>query len=103
MIALTPGLRDQLTRNLAQHTRREHALDGRIAAAVAIVVVDSDAERDGHDPFRIEPDYFEGLPSDASGLDGRMTGVAGGAAFLLCRRAAKLSVHAGQWALPGRP
>ncbi|MEO5634565.1 CoA pyrophosphatase, partial [Gaiella sp.] len=25
----------------------------------------------------------------------------GGAAFLLCRRAAKLSAHAGQWSLPG--
>jgi 8-oxo-dGTP pyrophosphatase MutT (NUDIX family) len=30
-----------------------------------------------------------------------MVGVAGGAAFLLCRRAAKLRRHAGQWALPG--
>lgn len=101
MIPLTPGLRDQLARNLARHTRREHALDGRRRAAVAIVVVDSNAVRDGDDPFPIEPDYFEGLPSDVSGLDGRMTGVAGGAAFLLCRRAPKLSAHAGQWALPG--
>lgn len=101
MILFTPDLRGQLARNLAQHTRREHALDGRRHAAVAIVVVDSDAERDGYDPFPIEPDYFAGLPSDVTGLDGRMTGVAGGAAFLLCRRAAKLSAHAGQWALPG--
>jgi 8-oxo-dGTP pyrophosphatase MutT (NUDIX family) len=30
-----------------------------------------------------------------------MVGVAGGAAFLLCRRASRLSKHAGQWALPG--
>ena len=101
MIPFTPALRDRLTGNLARHTRREHALDGRRHAAVAIVVVDSDAERDGHDPFRIEPNYFEGLPSDVTGLDGRMSGVAGGAAFLLCRRAPKLSAHAGQWALPG--
>jgi len=101
MIPFTPTLRDQLAGNLARHTRREHAFDGRRHAAVAIVVVDSDAERDGHDPFPIEPDYFAGLPSDVTGLDGRMTGVAGGAAFLLCRRAAKLSAHAGQWALPG--
>ncbi len=57
--------------------------------------------RDGHDPFPVEPDYFAGVPSDVAGLDGRMSGVAGGAAFLLCRRAAKLSAHAGQWALPG--
>ena len=70
MIPLTPALRDLLARNLARHTRREHALDGRRHAAVAIVVVDSDAERDGDDPFPIEPDYFEGIPSDVSGLDG---------------------------------
>jgi len=101
MIPFTPALRDRLAGNLARHTRREHALDGRRHAAVAIVVVDSDAERDGHDPFLIEPNYFEGLPSDVTGLDGRMSGVAGGAAFLLCRRAPKLSAHAGQWALPG--
>ncbi len=101
MISFTPALRGRLVANLARHTRREHALDGRRHAAVAIVVVDSDAERDGHDPFPIEPDYFEGLPSDVTGLDGRMSGVAGGASFLLCRRAPKLSAHAGQWALPG--
>src|SRR5205807_5757814 len=34
-------------------------------------------------------------------LDGRMVGVAGGAAFLLCRRAPRMTRHAGQWALPG--
>ena len=101
MIPFTPALREQLAGNLARHTRREHALDGRRHAAVAIVVVDSDAERDGHDPFPVGPDYFDGLPADVSGLDGRMSGVAGGAAFLLCRRAAKLSAHAGQWSLPG--
>ncbi len=101
MIPFTPALRDELTGNLVRHRRREHALDGRRHAAVAIVIVDSDAERDGHDPFPVEPDYFADVQSDVSGLDGRMSGVAGGAAFLLCRRAAKLSAHAGQWALPG--
>jgi 8-oxo-dGTP pyrophosphatase MutT (NUDIX family) len=30
-----------------------------------------------------------------------MVGVAGGAAFLLCRRAARLNSHSAQWALPG--
>ena len=80
MIPLTPALRDQLAGNLERHTRREHTLDGRLHAAVAIVVVDSDAERDGHDPFPVEADYFEGVPSEVTGLDGRMTGVAGGAA-----------------------
>ena len=101
MIPFTPALRDQLAGNLARHTRREHALDGRHRAAVAIVVVDSDAERDGHEPVTIAPDYFADLQSDVSGLDGRMSGVAGGAAFLLCRRAARLTAHPGQWSLPG--
>ena len=101
MIPFTPALRDQLGGNLARHTRREHALDGRRHAAVAIVVVDSDAEHDGHDSFPVASDYFSDVQSDVSGLDGRMSGVAGGAAFLLCRRAPKLSAHAGQWALPG--
>ena len=41
------------------------------------------------------------IPSDITGLDGRLVGVAGGAAFLLCRRAAGLNRHASQWALPG--
>lgn len=101
MIPFTPALRDQLAGNLARHTRREHALQGRRQAAVAIVIVDSDVESDGHDPFPVETDYFADIESDVSGLDGRMSGVAGGAAFLLCRRAPKLRAHAGQWALPG--
>jgi 8-oxo-dGTP pyrophosphatase MutT (NUDIX family) len=41
------------------------------------------------------------IPSDVTGLDGRLEGVAGGAAFVLCRRASRLSSHAAQWALPG--
>ena len=42
------------------------------------------------------------IPGGAAGLDGRMVGrVSGGAAFLLCRRAAGLNRHASQWALPG--
>ena len=41
------------------------------------------------------------VPSDTTGLDGRMAGVAGGAAFVLCRRSAGLNRHASQWALPG--
>jgi 8-oxo-dGTP pyrophosphatase MutT (NUDIX family) len=41
------------------------------------------------------------IPSDTTGLDGRLQGVAGGASFLLCRRAARMNRHASQWALPG--
>lgn len=41
------------------------------------------------------------VPSDTTGLDGRMSGVAGGASFVLCRRSSGLNKHAAQWALPG--
>jgi 8-oxo-dGTP pyrophosphatase MutT (NUDIX family) len=71
---------------------------------VAIALLDSDAERDDGDP--LHDIDMSGLPSDprAGGgapLDGRMVGVAGGAAFLLCRRPSTMRRHAGQWALPG--
>ena len=77
-----------------------------IAVAVAIVLVDSDAELHDGDPVFAEgpdPDWDPNgtVPGDATGLDGRMEGVAGGAAFLLCRRTSRLNKHAGQWALPG--
>ena len=68
---------------------------------MAIVVVASDAQRDGTDPYEVAADELSVIPGDISGLDGRMDGVAGGAAFLLCRRAARMNKHAGQWALPG--
>jgi len=45
-------------------------------------------------------DWIADLLMEA-GLDGRMVDVSGGAAFLLCRRASRLSSHAAQWALPG--
>jgi 8-oxo-dGTP pyrophosphatase MutT (NUDIX family) len=68
VIAYGFELRQQLVTNLHLHRRREHPLDARKHAAVAIVLVD------GGDL---------------------------GAAFILCRRAARLNSHAGQWALPG--
>jgi 8-oxo-dGTP pyrophosphatase MutT (NUDIX family) len=67
---------------------------------VALVVVDS-----GDDPGElgsIEPwPNMNGVPGDITGFDGSIEGVAGGAAFLLCRRPAGMNRHAGQWALPG--
>jgi 8-oxo-dGTP pyrophosphatase MutT (NUDIX family) len=95
------ALREQLADNLARHTRLAHPLAGRRHAAVAIVIVDSDAVRDGDDPCPVDAEELSVIPSDVSGLDGRMSGVAGGASFLLCRRAAKMRAHARQWALPG--
>ena len=106
MIEFTGALRDLLQQRLAAHERREHALDGRRHAAVAIVLVDSDAERHDGDPLAgsdIDMSVVPGERDDEERrkLDGRMVGVAGGAAFLLCRRASRLRQHAGQWALPG--
>lgn len=90
---------------MGSHTRVEQPLDGRKHAAVAIVLVDSDAELHGHDPLFADgrqPDWdMANVPGETSGLDGRMDGVAGGASFLLCRRPSQMNRHAGQWALPG--
>jgi 8-oxo-dGTP pyrophosphatase MutT (NUDIX family) len=101
VIPYEAALRATIADNLGRHERRAHPLDGRRHAAVAIVVVDSDAERDGDDPAPAGIGNFDAIPSDTTGLDGRMSGVAGGAAFLLCRRAATLRAHSAQWALPG--
>src|SRR5687767_871573 len=106
MIPFTDDLRDRLRASLAAHDVREHPLDGRRHAAVAVALVDSDAERHDGDPVvaeAIDMSVVPGEVRDARGrrLDGRMLGVAGGAAFLLCRRAARMNRHAGQWALPG--
>lgn len=99
-------LRERLRANLAAHERVELPLDARRAAAVAIVLVDSDAHAHDAEPLageRIDMTMVPGETVDHHGrpLDGRMVGVAGGAAFLLCRRASRLNRHAGQWALPG--
>ncbi|MCU1387996.1 MAG: hydrolase [Ilumatobacteraceae bacterium] len=93
-------LRATIVDNLARHDRHGCALEGRRHAAVAIVVVDSDATRDGVDPAPTDVERLLAIPSDTTGLDGQMTDVAGGAAFLLCRRAS-LRAHSRQWALPG--
>ncbi|MEO5898553.1 MAG: CoA pyrophosphatase, partial [Ilumatobacteraceae bacterium] len=86
MIEFTNSLRARIEANLAAHHRVDVPLDERRRAAVAIVIVDSDATREPDDPA---PGDLSMVPGDISGLDGRMQGVAGGAAFLLCRRAAK--------------
>jgi len=98
VIEYSDELRDRIVANIATHERIEVPLEERRHAAVAIVVVDSDAD-DDEDPNPAADMSI--VPGDITGLDGRMRGVAGGAAFLLCRRAAKMNRHAGQWALPG--
>lgn len=106
MVTYDDELRRRLGENLAAHERVELALEGRRAAAVAIVLVDSDPHGHDHEPVageRLDMTMVPGATVDHRGrpLDGRMVGVAGGAAFLLCRRASRLNRHAGQWALPG--
>jgi len=65
------------------------------------LLVDSDTGSDLVDPHEATAEDLSVIPSDVSGLDGAMTGVAGGASFVLCRRSAGLNRHASQWALPG--
>jgi 8-oxo-dGTP pyrophosphatase MutT (NUDIX family) len=104
VIAFDERLRTRLETNLQEHDRRREPLGGRRHAAVAIVLLNSDAERDDGDPLTtIDVSEVPGNADDGAGrrLDGRMVGVAGGAAFLLCRRPSKMRRHAGQWALPG--
>jgi 8-oxo-dGTP pyrophosphatase MutT (NUDIX family) len=101
VITFDDTLRARIDTNLSGHDRRVHPLDGRRHAAVAIVLVDSDAELHDGDPQFPDGVDMSMVPGDTRGLDGRMIGVAGGAAFLLCRRAPRLNSHSGQWALPG--
>jgi 8-oxo-dGTP pyrophosphatase MutT (NUDIX family) len=106
MIHYNADLRTRLRARLSAHERCEHALEGRRHAAVAVVLVDSDAERHDDEPVAAQEIDMSVVPggldsAERRALDGRMVGVAGGAAFLLCRRASRLSRHAGQWALPG--
>ena len=104
MISFDDRLRTSIRANLGAHDRLAQPLEGRRHAAVAVVLVDSDPERHDGDPIMaVDMSMVPGDPRDVQGrpLDGRMVGVAGGPAFLLCRRAAKLRRHAGQWALPG--
>ncbi|PBA33306.1 coenzyme A pyrophosphatase [Mycobacterium intracellulare] len=93
-------LNERIRSNLAGHERRSVADPAKRHAAVAVVLVDSDVGEDRVDPAPVDDwNADRGLP--AVGLDGRMVDVSGGAAFLLCRRASRLTSHAAQWALPG--
>jgi len=105
VIRFEDGLRATLGANLGVHGRRRETLAGRRHAAVALVVIDSDAERDDREPVPPGAIDMSGVPgfADREGrvLDGRMVGVAGGASLLLCRRPLGMRRHPGQWALPG--
>jgi 8-oxo-dGTP pyrophosphatase MutT (NUDIX family) len=86
------ALRAMVTANLSRHEVREQPLDGRKLAAVALVMVDSDAAH-------------EAGPGSVRGDDGPDLDVEehllGGPAVLLTKRPSRMNRHAGQWALPG--
>jgi len=99
-IAYDQPLRERIRNNLAGHNRRVVTDPTKRHAAVAVVLVDSEVGEDRVDPVSVD-EWNAGCPMPAAHLDGRMVDVSGGAAFLLCRRASRLSSHAAQWALPG--
>ncbi|MDA4106920.1 NUDIX hydrolase [Mycolicibacterium holsaticum] len=99
-ISYDDALREQIRERLGGHRRRTAADPDKRRAAVAVVLVDSALGEDRVDPAPVD-DWIDGRPMPEAGLDGRMVNVSGGAAFLLCRRASRLSTHAAQWALPG--
>ncbi|MEZ0385016.1 CoA pyrophosphatase [Mycobacterium sp. pW045] len=99
-IGYDDALRDRIRAHLVAHDRRVVTDPSKRHAAVAVVLVDSEIGEDRVDPAPVD-DWIGGRPMPEAGLDGRMVDVSGGAAFLLCRRASRLSSHAAQWALPG--
>jgi ADP-ribose pyrophosphatase YjhB (NUDIX family) len=94
------ALRELIRAHVASHDRRAVADPTKRHAAVAVVLVDSEVGEDRVDPVSVQ-EWNAGRPMPTSDLDGRMVDVSGGAAFLLCRRASRLTSHAAQWALPG--
>src|ERR1700735_5255674 len=94
------ALRERIRDHLAGHDRRVVTDPTKRHAAVAVLLVESEVGEDRIDPAPVD-DWIAGRPMPEAGLDGRMVDVSGGAAFLLCRRASRLTSHAAQWALPG--
>ena len=73
------------SRVIAAHTVRQVPHGDEKRAAVAIVIVGSEAGTDSSDPVSFTPEEMSVVPGDITGFDGSVVGVAGGAAFLLCR------------------
>ena len=99
-ISYDEALRERIRSHLAAHDRRAVTDPTKRHAAVAVVLVDSEIGEDRVDPAPLD-DWIAAAPALEIDLDGRMVDVSGGAAFLLCRRASRLTSHAAQWALPG--
>ncbi|MEY8018733.1 NUDIX hydrolase [Mycobacterium servetii] len=99
-ISYDEALRERIRAHVACHQRRTVTDPSKRHAAVAVVLVDSEVGEDRVDPAPVD-EWIGGRPMPEANLDGRMVDVSGGAAFLLCRRAIRLSSHSAQWALPG--
>lgn len=95
------ALASTIVGNLSRHDRVAIPLDGRRHAAVALLILDSEAGSDRTDRHGSSAQQMTDIPAYDGALDGQMADVAGGAAFVLCRRSAGLNSHASQWALPG--
>ncbi len=101
-MAYDDRLRATIESNLLRLDRVVIPLDDRRHAAVAVVVVDSDADLHADDPAPASAVRLQQIPGvRPERLDGSVAGTAGGPAVLLTRRAERLQAHAGQWALPG--
>src|ERR1700743_1910938 len=94
------ALRERIRDHLAVPDRRVLTGPTKRHAAVAVLLVYSEVGEDRIDPAPVDA-WNAGRSMPASGLDGRMVDVSGGAAFLLCRRTSRLNSHPAQWALPG--
>jgi 8-oxo-dGTP pyrophosphatase MutT (NUDIX family) len=104
MIKHEPALRDLLARNIADHELLTVPDDEYRRAAVAVVIVNSQPDQAHVPPSDTAEQTLRqmaNVPGDLQGFDGSMNNVSGGAAFLLCLRAATLRRHGGQFALPG--
>jgi hypothetical protein len=64
-------LREQIRAYLASHDRREVSDPSKRHAAVALVLVDSEAGKDRVDPASVD-DWNAAFPLPEPGLDGRM-------------------------------
>lgn len=96
------ALRGHLAANLQRHDRLGVDLGEQRHAAVAVVVVDSDAAIHGADDQPAGIGLLADIPgAEGFELTGNVAGTAGGPAVLLTRRASRMRAHAGQWALPG--
>ncbi|MEO6793375.1 MAG: CoA pyrophosphatase, partial [Mycobacterium sp.] len=89
-ISYDEALRERIRAHLDGHDRRAVTDPSKRHAAVAVVIVDSEVAEDRVDPAPVD-DWNAGRPMPEAGLDGRMVDVSGGAAFLLCRRASRLT------------